>query len=81
MPQQQGRTQPPQPMNIQITSKEILPLWRCWTGSPQRASLSPPQTIPISHNYPGVNGGFPIDNILAKPLQEQILVLVILEDG
>jgi len=32
------------------------------------------------HKYPGVDGAFPVDDVLAEPLKEQGLVLVILED-
>jgi len=32
------------------------------------------------HKYPGVDGAFPVDDVLAEPLKEQGLVLVIFED-
>jgi hypothetical protein len=34
----------------------------------------------IVHKHPGVDGTFPLDHVLAKPLNEQGLVLVIFED-
>src|SRR4030042_740210 len=34
-----------------------------------------------SHKYPGVDGAFPLDQLLAEPLKEQGLILVIFEDG
>ena len=32
------------------------------------------------HKYPGVDGTFPIDDVLAEPLNKQGLVLVIFDD-
>jgi hypothetical protein len=32
------------------------------------------------HKYPGVDGAFPVDHVLAEPLKEQGFILVIFED-
>lgn len=34
----------------------------------------------VVHKYPGIDRAFPVDDVLAKPLKEQGLVLVVLED-
>jgi hypothetical protein len=49
-------------------------------GDPLLAALEEEMDV-ILHNYPGVDGAFPVDDVLAKPLKEQVLVLVIFEDG